>query len=549
MTGSLSLTLNDISRLPVTPNEAGPTPYKRKTSMKSLSSFLSVSTLVCSLAQAAPTIYVDVNPQENKKPISPYIYGNNDIPPNIEGSKFSRLGGNRWSAYNWENNASNAGVDWHHQNDGYLSSSLEPGAAALDKIHKLSTQPNMQAVLITIPMLGYVAADKKADGDVNGTPNYLKKRFFKSLINGPRLNGKRPDIQDDFVYQSQFVDLLVATNKADYRNLKFFYSLDNEPALWNHTHARIQPAKISYKKLVKTSIETAQMIKSRAPKSLIFGPALYGFTAFVNLQHAPDHKKHGHFIDYYLKEFAKVEQKTNRKLLDVLDVHWYPEVKANGRTIHVDQNSPEMIRQRVQATRSLWDPTFKEDSWIGKSFGPIKMIPELQKKIDRYKPGTKIAITEYFYGGGSHISGAIAQADALGIFGREGVYAATFWKMNRNIQYIGSAFQMFLNYDGAGGEFGDQSVKATSSDIEKITAYASTSTTDGSITLMIINKSNAPQTVSHKISQSKKVSAKGVWQIKQDQPIPQKLKAPLKVSQNRFDLTVPALSISVMSFQ
>ena len=42
-------------------------------------------------------------------------------------------------------------------------------------------------------------------------------------------------------------------------------------------------------------------------------------------------------------------------------------------------------------------------------------------------PGTKTAITEYNWGAQEHISGAVAQADILGIFGREGLDVGTVW--------------------------------------------------------------------------------------------------------------------------
>jgi len=69
------------------------------------------------------------------------------------------------------------------------------------------------------------------------------------------------------------------------------------------------------------------------------------------------------------------------------------------------------------------------ESWITKDVlhQPIRLLPRVQEKIARHYPGTKLAITEYYYGGGAHISGAPAQADALGIFGREGVFATALW--------------------------------------------------------------------------------------------------------------------------
>ena len=45
-------------------------------------------------------------------------------------------------------------------------------------------------------------------------------------------------------------------------------------------------------------------------------------------------------------------------------------------------------------------------------------------------PGTKLALTEYNWGGDTGVSSALAQAEALAIFGREGVDLATRWVSN-----------------------------------------------------------------------------------------------------------------------
>lgn len=69
----------------------------------------------------------------------------------------------------------------------------------------------------------------------------------------------------------------------------------------------------------------------------------------------------------------------------------------------------------MQAPRALWDPTYTEDSWIGQWFSAtaLPLIPKLQGTIDKNYPGTKLAITEFDYGGRNHISGGIATADVL----------------------------------------------------------------------------------------------------------------------------------------
>jgi hypothetical protein len=49
---------------------------------------------------------------------------------------------------------------------------------------------------------------------------------------------------------------------------------------------------------------------------------------------------------------------------------------------------------------------------------------------------------------------------------------------------------MYLNYDGQGHQFGDTSVEATSADQDKLAIYAAQRSSDGALTVMIINKTS-----------------------------------------------------------
>jgi hypothetical protein len=112
---------------------------------------------------------------------------------------------------------------------------------------------------------------------------------------------------------------------------------------------------------------------------------------------------------------------------------------------------------------------------MGSSLGPaIQLLPRLQGKIAKGFPGTKLAVTEYNHGAENHISGAVAQADTLGIPGREGVYAAAFWPLSSTHPWSFAAWRAFRNYDGAGHHFGDTSVSASTSDLDHVSGYAST---------------------------------------------------------------------------
>jgi hypothetical protein len=142
---------------------------------------------------------------------------------------------------------------------------------------------------------------------------------------------------------------------------------------------------------------------------------------------------------------------------------------------------------RMQVPRSLWDSSYVEPGWIGQWFSPVSLLPNIKTAIARYYPGTRIGITEFNYGGSTHISGGIAIADVLGIFGRQGVYFGSHWGALQG--FVRSGYQIFRNYDGANSRFGDISVRATRSDVENTSIYASRHSSDpATLNLIVINR-------------------------------------------------------------
>jgi hypothetical protein len=111
-------------------------------------------------------------------------------------------------------------------------------------------------------------------------------------------------------------------------------------------------------------------------------------------------------------------------------------------------------------------------------------------------PGTKLALTEYNWGGLEDINGALAQADILGIFGREALDLAALWNYpdsglgydNFETRPGAYAFRLYRNYDGSGSKFGDVSVSAASADQSQLAIYAAQRSSDNALTLVIINK-------------------------------------------------------------
>jgi mannan endo-1,4-beta-mannosidase len=174
-------------------------------------------------------------------------------------------------------------------------------------------------------------------------------------------------------------------------------------------------------------------------------------------------------------------------------VHWYPESRGTKR-ITEDDTSRKTVAARLQAPRSFWDPKYQEKTAIADEWKkPIRLVPWLLELINERYPGTKLAMTEYNFGAGQHVSGGLAQIDVLGILGREGAYVANYWGNGPGVgdlpKYIAAAFRFYRNYDGKGGKYGDTAVSATTADNEKASIYAATdSKNPGALTIVVINK-------------------------------------------------------------
>jgi hypothetical protein len=100
-------------------------------------------------------------------------------------------------------------------------------------------------------------------------------------------------------------------------------------------------------------------------------------------------------------------------------------------------------------------------------------------------------ISEWNFGADKSMTGAVAIADVLGIYGREGVYAAAYWR-NPEVGSPGYlAFKMHGNYDGAGTRFGGRVVATSSPDPGRLSVFGALDDAAGVLRVMLINKDPA----------------------------------------------------------
>jgi hypothetical protein len=500
------------------------------------------------------TVTLTVHVAEGRHAISPLIYGINPHAGIVCGdasAKYGlcRLGGHPWSTYNWENNASNAGIDNCAQNDAALGASNTPGAGVTSVV--AAAQAAGSATLVTIPILDYVAADKTpgtaspdCSGDVRKSANYLTTRFKTNRATKGAALSSTPDTTDAFVNQDEFVSFLASQAGA----AKVLFALDNQPDTWFGDQPAVHPDKATYAEVVQRNVEYATMLRNVWPTAEVTGYVGYGYYGFQTLQDAPDAAGKGMFLDYYLTQMSAASTTAGKRLIDYLDLHWYSEAIGAGQRVLGDVSTPDLATARMQAPRSLWDNKFIEKSWITDSTGaPISLIPWLNKLIANDYPGTKLAISEWSFGGGNDVSGAIAATDTLGIFGVQNVGLAAYVSSSTSDQFVSAAFSAFRNYDGAGAGFGDTSVSATTNSVAFAPVYASVDSSDPDrVVLIAINRSDSALPTTLNVDHTASYVSAQVYQLTSASAALVATNPVIATSANTFMVSLPAFSISVI---
>jgi hypothetical protein len=337
-----------------------------------------------------------------------------------------------------------------------------------------------------------------------------------------------------------------------------FYNLDNEPMLWNDTHRDVHPAPASYDELRDRAYLYAAAVKAADPGALTLGPVLWGWTAYFYSaldaasgddwwNHPQDRNAHGGvpFTEWYLQQMRAYEELHGVRLLDYLDLHYYPQ--AQGVALAPAGNAA-IQALRLRSTRSLWDATYADESWIANTDdGPaVRLIPRMKAWVAANYPGTKLALTEYNWGALDHLNGALAQADVLGIFGCEGLDLATLWDPPAAGQPGAFAFRIYRNYDNEGGAFGETSVQASSGDQARLAVYAAQRSGDDALTLVVINKGASPLTSTVTISGFTPAASAAVYRYSAANLGAIVRQPDLTVTAGRFTTLFPASSITLV---
>lgn len=522
------------------------------------------------------SVVVNVDAAANLRVIDPNIYGTAWADTSaLSDLNFTvnREGGNTSSRYNWQQNAANHGSDWYFES---ISEDGTVAGAMVDSFISTSKAGGAQAV-VTIPTIGWVAKlganrSKLASysvakyGSQQDTDYWMPDAGNGVLANGQVITWNNPNdanVPADVNFAKAWVQHLIAQWGASGSGGLRYYTLDNEPSIWHETHRDVHPTGATMEEVRDKFLTYAAMIKSLDPGAKIMGPEEFGWSGYLysgyDLQQGeqngwsrfPDREAHGNmdYLPWLLNQIRQHDASTGQRLLDYFTVHYYPQGGEFS-----DNVSSSMQLLRNQSTRSLWDPNYVDQSWIGDE---VRLIPRLQEWVNAYYPGTKIGITEYNWGAEGHMNGATAQADVLGIFGRDGLDLANRWTTPAAGTPAYLAMKMYRNYDGSDSAFGNTSVKTTAPNPDQVSAFGSLRSTDGALTIMVVNKSlysssnpGATTPITINIGNFVGYGVAERWQLSAINPADQTRAAinhlaSVAVSGNSFTVNVPMQSVTL----
>jgi hypothetical protein len=460
-----------------------------------------------------PTNFIGIDAGANRNAISSLIYGTAFATSNqLADLNFTmnRSGGNEETTYNWEINAHGKGADYFFES--VADSSATPGESA-DSVVADSKNGGAQP-MITIPMIGWspmLGADRsnlysyavtKYGPQTGVDPSLTNAGNGISITNKTPITWNNPNdanFASDITFQQGYVQHLIGAWGAFTNGGVGYYLMDNEHSLWSSTHQDIHPVGPTMREVWTRILAASSMVKSNDPNALVLGPEEWGWSGYFysgydqqwasqnndhNPADYPDRATNGgwDYMPWLLNQFFQHNTNTGQRLLDYFTLHCYPQEGDVGNQSDVSTTTALL---RNKSTRQFWDSNYLDPSWIS---SVIMLIPRMQNWVAIYYPGTKIGITEYNWGAEAYMNGAAAQADILGIFGRQGLDLATRWTIPASNTPTYLAMKIYRNYDGNRSTFGDTSVLAAGPDPDNVAVFAAQRSADEALTIMVVNK-------------------------------------------------------------
>lgn len=441
----------------------------------------------------AQDVTITVNAYQNKRAVSPYIYGSNnsfDKPAQFykdAGLRMSRMnGGNNATKYNWRKKISSH-PDWY--NNVYAND--------WDKTAKnySVTHPSMQ-FMFAFQLLGRVASSNAYnfnDWAYNnsqywdgvhqnlaggGTPNTSGKNTGKAAVEGDvtLYTEEWPADSTTGILSHWFGSEGIGLNKDQF----LYWNMDNEPDIWNGTHDDVMSdGQLPASEFMDRFIEVAKKAKALFPEIKICGPVTTSEWQWFKWGDESIRINGTYYcwFEYFIKRCADEEKASGIRVLDVFDIHHYPYAPTNddalqNHRIFYDKNYIYPGANGLYTITGGWETAYKKEyifqrinDWLDKHYGA--------------NHGIKLGLSEWSPGPNEPNLASVIYSTHLGTFANNGVEYFTPWNWFTGMW---ESLHLFSRY--AKG----YSVLSSSSLENTVSAYTTITENSDSTTVILVNR-------------------------------------------------------------
>lgn len=513
----------------------------------------------------AGQIQVTVDATADVKPISPYLYGRNNsfssTDPNWTlperdlvrlrdaGVTFFReSGGNNSSKYNWRRKLSSH-PDWY--NNVYVNN-WNQAAQALQK-HFPAAQG-----MWAFQLLGYAAKTNAAnfpDWDYNRSQWW--EGVNQNLAGGgvPNATGTKAKTEGNI---NLYLEIWTADSSVAMLDHWFgangiglkkegirYWNMDNEPEIWSGTHDDVMPVQLSPQEFMERYIELAKKARAKFPDIKLVGPVTANEWQWYNWGSKPitENGKTYPWLEYFIKTIAEEQQKSGAKLLDMLDIHFYPATKKTEEVVQLHRvffdrtyNFPEA--NGVKTSNGGYDNSLTREYIFGRCNDWLTQYLGTGH-------GVTLGLTE------TGLDNAVAPsvtavwyASTLGEFMKNNVELFTPWTWKTGMW---ETLHLLSRYNQS------HSVSGVSGNEALVSAYPSVNAAGDSLTVVLVNRSDAAQAVNvrfnHFVPMQEKAAMYTLSQLPAEETFVSHSRNALKksgadVAGNALNVTLPAMSIT-----
>jgi len=269
-------------------------------------------------------------------------------------------------------------------------------------------------------------------------------------------------------------------------NQFLYWNMDNEPEIWSGTHDDVYPQQPPVEDFMQMYFAVAKKARARFPRIKLVGPVTANEWQWYNWDNnriRADGRYYG-WLEYFIKRIAEEQQASGVRLLDVLDIHFYP-----------SESKPEDI---VQLHRVWFDESYDYPGANGvrrlgasgydRSITKEYILTRCRRWLDQYMDpnhGVTLGVTEMGINGDNPNVTAVWYASTLGVFADEGVemFLPWSWKVGMwEVLHLLSRYSQAIR------------VEASSDNDELVSAYASVNADLSAMTVVLVNRSLSANT-------------------------------------------------------